>query len=107
MSNEVKPNVFKNHPFLSRFVVLVFITNFAGFLWAINPQTFGVYLWLLVFVPVNFIFLLVGLITVIVFQIKKRPLNFLIYYSIVILVPVIAQSLLFLLIYLFALKGGC
>ena len=102
--NEINSNT--NNRFLLFYSFLLILVNFFGFLWAIEPQSFGGYIGLF-FVPINGLFLLSGFSIVIYFLAKKKTLNYLLYFSTVILLPVVMQILLFFLIETFARKGGC
>ena len=92
--------------FIRPFIFIVVLINAIGFIWAIDPQAFGFYVGLF-FLPVNFILLLAGVVKVILIQKKKTEINYPMHYALVILIPVTAQIVLFLLIDLFARKGGC
>jgi len=97
----------KKNKLLKRYVFIVTATNIFGFLWTMNPENFGVYVWLLILLPINIIYVIVGIIRVIVLQTKKTNINYLLTYSLVIVVPIVEQLLLLLFMDLFAPKGGC
>lgn len=92
--------------FIRPFIFIVLLINAFGFIWAINPQAFGFYVGLF-FLPVNFILLLFGVVKIILLQRKKTEINYRLHYGLVILIPFLAQLILFLLIDLFTRKGGC
>ncbi len=94
-------------PFTHYFIIALAITNALGFIWAIDPDTFGMYIGMFIFMPLNILFAIVGTLKVIMIHIKKTSVVGWREYVIVISSPIIAQIILFLLIELLARKGGC
>ena len=92
--------------FLRPFVFMVMIVNAFGFYWGMQPQAIGPYV-AMFFLLINFMLVVVGVVKVILLQRKKAEINYPIHYVLVMLIPVTAQLILFLLIDLFARKGGC
>lgn len=92
--------------FIRIYIVIVLLINTIGFIWGMDPVAIGIYV-AMIFMPVNLLILVIGLIKTIRLQIKKPEINYLLNYSVVILFPIAAQLILFLLIDLFARKGGC
>ncbi|MEI7803231.1 MAG: hypothetical protein WCI97_11325 [Bacteroidota bacterium] len=92
--------------FIRPFIFIVLLINAIGFIWGIDPQAFGFYI-AMFFLPINFIFIVFGVVKVVLLQRKKTEINYPMYYGIVVLIPVTAQLILFLMIDLFARKGGC
>lgn len=92
--------------FIRIYIVIVLLINTIGFIWGMDPVAIGIYV-AMIFMPVNLLILVIGLIKTIRLQIKKIEINYLLNYSVVILFPIAAQLILFLLIDSFARKGGC
>ncbi len=104
MQNENAPHNQKT--FLPYYVLILVTTNFIGIAWALQPQSISGYISLL-FVPVNVLFLLFGVLWVLMLQRRKLAINYLLHYAVVILLPLILQKLFFVLIDAYARKGGC
>ncbi len=92
--------------FIRKFIFIVLLINTFGFYWGMEPQAIGLYVAML-FIPINFIILVGGLVKVIMLHRKKTEINYLLHYGLVILLPLTAQAVLLMLIDLFARKGGC
>lgn len=92
--------------FIRIYIVIVLLINTLGFIWGMDPAAIGIYV-AMIFIPVNLLILVIGLIKTIRLQIRKTKINYLLNYTVIILFPVAAQLVLFLLIDLFARKGGC
>ncbi len=106
MFNTVR-NLLPATNFLRGYVAVILVSNIAGCIWAISPDAMGIYIALFLLLPLNFLFMLFGLVSVITMQIKKYPISYMAHYCTVVLVPVAAQIILIILVDLFAPKIGC
>lgn len=97
----------KRSTFLTRFILIISLTNLIGFCWAINPSAVGTYVILFFLFPINLLIMLIGLGRVLILNRQQKGINTLLYFILVVALPVVFAFILCLLIPMFAKKGGC
>ena len=93
--------------FLRYYILLITVSNLFTAIWTIFSDSMGIYIAFFFLVPLNLLFMLLGLIGVVFMQIKKYPLSYWQHYVLVILTPVAAQLIATGLINAFAPNVGC
>ena len=93
--------------FLRYYILLVTVSNLFTAIWTIFSDSMGIYIAFFFLVPLNLLFMLLGLIGVVFMQIKKYPISYWQHYLLVILTPVAAQLIATGLINAFAPNVGC
>lgn len=96
-----------NFSFLKTFCVIVLTANVICFFVTMDPDYVGLYVAMFVMAPVNFLFIMIGLVKVVLLQKRKVQLNYLFHYAVVILFPALLEMALVYLVDVFAPKGGC
>lgn len=96
-----------NISFLKAFCVVVLTANVICFFVTMDPDYVGLHVAMFAMAPVNFLFIIIGMVKVVVLQKRKVQLNYVLHYTLVILLPALLEMALVYLVDVYAPKGGC
>ena len=97
----------KKHLFIYSYCVLVLLVNFAGLIWAINPDSIGAYIIYFICIPLNLALILVGISYLIYHKFRKKTLPYITYLFIILFVPFTSIVWLYYLIVVYYNYGAC